>query len=132
MAIKFSAAERSLGICKLDSGPGGTPSGPDCCCQGLVLFGSDSDYQKTFPSAPLDLLVFARAVDAFIRNKDVLRQVLEGEIAHIDDLSPFPKTHPANESHGNARLAQTEQAQCDCGPAQPRLAPHAGLTSCGT
>jgi len=52
---------------------------------------SDLDYQKRFSSAPLDLLTFARGVNAFLRNKEVLRKVLDGEITHIDDLSPFPK-----------------------------------------
>lgn len=60
----------------------------------LSFLVSDPDYQERFSSIPLDLLTFVRGVDAFLRNKDVLRRVLDGEVTHIDDLSPFPKDPP--------------------------------------
>jgi hypothetical protein len=54
----------------------------------LPFLVSDSDYQQRFSSAPLDLQTFSRGMYAFFRRRCC---VLDGEITHVDDLSPFPK-----------------------------------------
>lgn len=55
----------------------------------LSILVSDPDYHERFRSAPFDVLLFARASNAFLRNKDILRKVLDGEITHVNDLDPF-------------------------------------------
>lgn len=58
----------------------------------LSFLASDPDYQRRFSTAPLDLLTFARGVDALLKNKEILRKVLDGEITDINDLNPFTTT----------------------------------------
>jgi hypothetical protein len=52
---------------------------------------ADPQYGKEFSSAPLDALTYARAMCAFLNNKQVLADILSGNVKSIDDLSPFPK-----------------------------------------
>lgn len=56
---------------------------------------SDVEYQQQSSSAPLDALTYARAVSAFARNKDILRDILAGKITSIEDLDPFPRVAPS-------------------------------------
>jgi hypothetical protein len=56
----------------------------------LSFLVADSEYQATFKQAPLDLLTYAKAVHAFLSQKETLREVLDGKITSVDDLSPFP------------------------------------------
>jgi hypothetical protein len=51
---------------------------------------TDGEYQAKCFSAPFDLLNFARAAHAFFEMRTVVRDILSGTIASIDDLSPFP------------------------------------------
>lgn len=63
----------------------------------LSFFASDADYQKKFSSAPLDLLLFARGMNAFLQKKELLRKVLDGEITDINDLNPFTTNDSTDE-----------------------------------
>lgn len=56
----------------------------------LSFLVADSEYRTTFKRAPLDLLTYARTAHAFLCQKDVLRDVLDGKITSVDDLNPFP------------------------------------------
>jgi hypothetical protein len=52
---------------------------------------SDANYQRECSTAPFDLLNFARASRGFLRNKQTLRDILDGKVTSIEDLNPFPK-----------------------------------------
>jgi hypothetical protein len=52
---------------------------------------SDPQYRAEFSLAPLDALTYARAISAFVKNKQVLADILSGTVKSIDDLGPFPK-----------------------------------------
>lgn len=57
----------------------------------LSFLATDPGYRQTFAEAPLDLLVYARTVHAFLRRVDIVKGVLDGTITNIDDLDPFPR-----------------------------------------
>ena len=53
-------------------------------CHTISALAFDPDYQARFRTTPMDLLSFVRAAHQFLRHKDLLRSVLDGEVKHID------------------------------------------------
>lgn len=56
----------------------------------LSFLVTDPQGHASLSATPFDALTFVQAAHAFLRNRDVLRGILEGRIRSIDDLSPFP------------------------------------------
>ena len=48
--------------------------------------------------SPLDLLTYAEALHAFLRQEAVVRGILDGEITCIDDLSPSRRARMGNDA----------------------------------
>lgn len=58
----------------------------------LVFLAGDPDYLETLKRAPLDLLTYATATHAFLRQQELVRDVLDGRITGVEDLDPFPQS----------------------------------------
>jgi hypothetical protein len=56
----------------------------------LAFLASDPAYAREFSRTPLDALTFARAMNAALRDTQVIGDILRGAVKTVDDLSPFP------------------------------------------
>lgn len=56
----------------------------------ISFLAADEEYRNRYGNAPLDLLLYTRAIHAILRESETLQGIRDGKLRRIEDIDPFP------------------------------------------